>query len=106
MKTAQPSKRNERQKTLGLTTWVLRLRIKDRHAPCLLRQSSALKALERERRLLLGYDMAALIKGAIKEGLSLHSQTVQAVSAEYSTRRKQFKKAKFRLRASWSQSST
>ena len=35
-------------------------------------------------------------EGAAKEGLSLHSQTVQAVSEEYCTRRRQFKKAKLR----------
>jgi putative transposase len=113
MSKAKPSKSSERQKTLGLTTRVLRLRIKDRHAPFLLRQSRevnmvwnysqeiSLKVLERERRFMSGYDMAAFTKGATKEGLSLHSQTVQAVSEEYCTRRKQFKKAKLRWRASW-----
>ncbi len=44
--------------------------------------------------------MAAYTKGAAKEGLSLHSQTVQAVSKEYCIRRRQFKKAKLRWRGS------
>ena len=93
-------------------TRVLRLRIKDKHAKHLLEQSRevnqvwnysqdlALKVLEREQRFISAYDMAAYTKGAAKEGLSLHSQTVQAVSEEYCTRRKQFKKAKLRWRVS------
>lgn len=39
-------------------------------------------------------------KGASKEGLSLHSQTVQAVSEEYITRRKQFKTRRLSWRCS------
>ena len=44
--------------------------------------------------------MAAFTKGASKEGLRLHSQTIQAVSEEYCLRRKQFKKPKLRWRVS------
>ena len=108
----RPSKSAKRQEALGVTTKVLRLRIKDKHAAHLLAQSRevnqvwnysqdlALNVLAREHRFMSAYDMAAYTKGAAKEGLSLHSQTVQAVSEEYCTRRKQFKKAKLRWRVS------
>jgi putative transposase len=56
--------------------------------------------LERERRVCTGYDLDKLTRGASKEGLSLHSQTLQAIRAEYCTRRKQFKKTKLRWRVS------
>ena len=82
--------------------------IKDKHAKHLLEQSrevnqvwnycqeTSLKILARERRFCTGYDLDQLTAGATKEGLSLHSQTLQAVSAEYCTRRRQFKKVKLR----------
>ena len=90
----------------------LRVRIKDRHAKALLAfsvevnqvwnysQDLSLKVLEREHRFMSAFDIAAYTKGAGKEGLSLHSQTIQAVSEEYVTRRKQFKKQKLRWRVS------
>jgi len=93
-------------------TKVLRIRIKDKHAPHLLAQSrevnmvwnfcqeASLQILARERRFCTGYDLDQLTAGATKEGLSLHSQTVQAISAEYCTRRRQFRKAKLRWRIS------
>jgi putative transposase len=108
MKVARKSKSELRQESLGVTTRVLRLRIKDKHSNFLLAQSRevndvwnfsqdlSLKVLEREHRFMSAYDMAAFTKGAAKEGLTLHSQTVQAVSEEYCTRRRQFKKAKLR----------
>ena len=106
------SKSAQRQAALGVTTKVLRLRIKDKHATYLLAQSRevnmvwnysqdlALQVLQREHRFMSAYDMADYTKGAAKEGLSLHSQTIQAVSEEYCTRRRQFKKAKLRWRVS------
>lgn len=108
----RPSKSAKRQSALGLMTRVLRLRIKDKHASHLLEQSREVnqvwnycneisqQILQRERRFCTGYDLDKLTRGASKEGLSLHSQTVQAISAEYCTRRKQFKKAKLRWRVS------
>jgi len=54
----------------------------------------------REKRFLSGYDFAPFTKGAGKEGIPLHSQTIQAISEEYATRRKQFKKIKLRWRVS------
>ena len=59
------------------------------------------RILERERRFCAGYDLGKLTSGASKEGLSLHSQTVQAISAQYCVRRKQFKRAKLRWRVSY-----
>ena len=114
MKPVKPrlSKSAQRQAALGVTTKVLRLRIKDKHASLLLAQSRevnmvwnysqdlALQVLNRTGKFMSAYDMADYTKGAAKEGLSLHSQTVQAVSEEYCTRRRQFKKAKLRWRVS------
>jgi hypothetical protein len=51
-------------------------------------------------RSVSGYDFAPFTKGAGKEGIPLHSQTIQAISEEYATRRKQFKKVKLRWRVS------
>jgi hypothetical protein len=90
----------------------LRVRIKDRHAKLLIElgsevntvwnfsQDLSLKVLEREQRFMSAFDIAAYTKCAGKEGLRLHSQTIQAVSEEYGTRRKQFKKLKLRWRVS------
>lgn len=112
MKMGSHSKSSKRQSALGVMTRVLRLRIKDKHAKHLLEQSrevnqvwnycqeTSLKMLARERRFCTGYDLDQLTTGATKEGLSLHSQTLQAISAEYCTRRKQFKRAKLRWRVS------
>ena len=94
------------------STRVLRVRIKDKHAAelreaaCWVNQvwnycnELSFRVWERERRLLSGYDFAPYTAGATKEGLPLHSQTVQAVSEEFATRRKQFKKVKLRWRVS------
>lgn len=112
MKMGSNSKSTKRQSALGVMTRVLRFRIKDKHAKHLLEQSrevnqvwnycqeTSLKILARERRFCTGYDLDQLTAGATKEGLSLHSQTLQAVSAEYCTRRRQFKKVKLRWRVS------
>lgn len=90
----------------------LRVRIKDRHVKSLLAlanevnmvwnysQDLSLQVLRRENRFMSAFDMAAYTKGAGKEGMALHSQTVQAISEEYCTRRKQFKKSKLRWRVS------
>lgn len=106
------SKSAKRHIALGVTTKVLRLRIKDKHAGHLLTQSrevnqvwnfcneTSQKILEREQRFCTGYDLDQLTAGAAKEGLSLHSQTIQAISSEYCTRRRQFKKCKLRWRVS------
>jgi putative transposase len=94
------------------STRVLRLRLKDKHADFLRTLAAevnfvwnycneiAVKVLQREQRFIGAYELDALTAGATKAGLSLHSQTVQAVSAEYVTRRKQFKKRQLRWRVS------
>jgi putative transposase len=100
------------QSFVAPSTRVLRLRLKDKHAPFLRQMSRdvnlvwnysqdlALKVFERERRFLSAFEIAKFTRGATKEGLNLHSQTVQAVSEEYVLRRKQFKKVKLRWRVS------
>jgi len=93
-------------------TRVLRLRIKDKHASVLRDRAMWVNQIwnycndlqqqvwHREKRLLSGYDFAPFTKGAGKEGIPLHSHTIQAISEEYATRRKQFKKVKLRWRVS------
>ncbi len=82
-------------------TRVLHLRIKDKHAAVLRdRAMWTNQVWRREKRFLSGYDFAPFTKGAGKEGIPLHSQTIQAISEEYATRRKQFKKVKLRWRIS------
>ena len=95
-----------------MTTRVLRSRVKDKHAAHFLRQAREVntvwnfcnetgqKILDRENRFCSGYDLDHLTAGATKAGLSLHSQTLQAISAEYCTRRAQFKKRRLRWRVS------
>ena len=93
-------------------TKVLRLRLKDKHARFLgdlAREVNfvwnycnelQITMFNRERRFLSGYDFAKFTCGATKEGLHLHAQTVQAITQEYATRRKQFRK----VRLSWRKS--
>ena len=57
------------------------------------------KYLKRTDEFLSSYDIDKYTKGASKE-CGLHSQTIQAISAELVTRRKQFKKAKLKWRVS------
>src|SRR6202140_4878516 len=91
---------------------VLRLRLKDKHAKFLsgLRRGAnfvwnycnelQIMMFNRERRCLSGFDFAKFTRGATKEGLHLHSQTVQAIAEEYATRRRQFRKVWLSLRKS------
>jgi putative transposase len=93
-------------------TKVLRLRLKDKHAKFLGELAGEvnfvwnycnelqIKIFNRERRFLSGYDFATFTRGATKEGLHLHSQTVQAIAEEYATRRRQFRKVRLGWRKS------
>jgi transposase len=93
-------------------TKVLRLRLKDKHAKFLSGLSREVNFVwnycnelqitmfNRERRFLSGYDFAKFTRGATKEGLRLHSQTVQAIEQEYATRRRQCRKVRLRWRKS------
>ena len=90
----------------------LRVRIKDKHAKALDAMASEVnfvwnfvnelsyKHTQRTGKFFSAYDIAKYTAGASKEGLRVHSQTVQGVSEEYVIRRKQFKKAKLRWRVS------
>ncbi|GAB7549440.1 RNA-guided endonuclease InsQ/TnpB family protein [Cupriavidus sp. 8B] len=94
------------------TTRTLRLRLKDRHAALLRAQARevnfvwnylnelSLKILEREGRFCSSAELDRYTAGAAKQGLSLHSQTVQAISKELVTRRRQFKKRRLAWRKS------
>ena len=89
----------------------LKLRVKDKHAPLLLQTArqvnfvwNFINALSsrsiRERgKWLSAYDIQKYTDGASRE-LGLHSQTVQRVSVEYVTRRRQFKRARLNWRKS------
>ena len=89
----------------------LKLRIKDQHAKVLIQLASevnfvwnyvndlSFKHLKRTDEFLSAFDIAQYTKGASKE-CGLHSQTIQAVTEELVTRRKQFKKAKLKWRVS------
>lgn len=95
-----------------VSTRVLKLRMKDKHAPALLRMARDvnfvwnycnelwLKVLERERRFMSGFDFHPYTRGASKAGLCVGTAVFQQVSDEYATRRRQFKKAKLRWRVS------
>ena len=89
----------------------LKLRIKDKYAKVLIQLASevnfvwnyvndlSFKHLKRKGEFLSAFDIAQYTKGTSKE-CGLHSQTIQAVTEELVTRRKQFKKAKLKWRVS------
>ena len=89
----------------------LKLRIKDKHCKVLIQLASevnlvwnyvndlGLKHLQRTGKFFSAYDIAKYTAGASKQ-LNLHSQTIQSVTEELVTRRKQFKKAKLKWRVS------
>lgn len=89
----------------------LKLRMKDKHCKMLDQLASevnfvwnyvndlSFNHLKRKGEFLSAYDIAKYTKGASKE-CNLHSQTIQAVTEEFVTRRKQFKKAKLKWRVS------
>lgn len=82
------------------TTRTLRLRLKNRHAALLDAQARevsfagnyinelSLKILTREGRFCSNVELDRYTAGATKEGLPLHSQTVQAISKELVTHRR------------------
>ena len=90
----------------------LRVRIKDKHAKALDAMACevnmvwnfvnelSFKHTQRTGKFFSAYDLDKYTSGATKEGLKIHSQTLQSITAEYVTRRKQFKKAKLRWRVS------
>ena len=89
----------------------LKLRIKDKHCKVLDQLASEVnfvwnyvndlgfRHLKRKGEFLSAFDIAKYTKGTSKE-CNLHSQTIQAVTEELVTRRKQFKKAKLKWRIS------
>ena len=96
---------------MGVKT--LKVRIKDKHATVLNAMAREVnfvwnfcndlsyKHLQKTGKFFSAYDLDKYTTGATKEGLHISSTTVQAVSAELVTRRRQFKKAKLRWRTSF-----
>lgn len=92
-------------------TKTLKVRVRDKHAKQLNAMAYSVnfvwnyinelshRSIAERKKFLSGYDIDKYTKGANKE-LGLHSQTLQEVSKEYVTRRKQFKKAKLNWRKS------
>ena len=90
----------------------LKLRIKDKHSKMLNELASqvnfvwnyvndlSFKHLQRKQQFFSAFDMSQYTAGASKAGINLNSNTIQAVTEEFVTRRKQFKKAKLRWRIS------
>ena len=95
-----------------IATKTLRLRVKDQHAKMLYAQArevnfvwNFINELSEKHTRITGkffsaYDLNQYTTGATKVGLSLHSQTIQAINEEFVTRRVQFRK----LRLSWRKS--
>lgn len=93
-------------KASSLLTKTLKLRVKDKHARVLCEQAHEVnfvwnfvnelsaKHTQKTGKFFSKYDLHEYTNGTTKEGLSLHSQSVQAISDEYVTRRKQFKRRK------------
>jgi putative transposase len=94
------------------TMRTLHIRIRDKHAAHLRVLAYAtnqvwnycnalsIRVFERERRFMSGYDLQTYTNGASKEGINLHSQTIQAIASEYATRRKQSRKVRLAWRKS------
>ena len=110
-----PVKKNpdtELAKDQRTTMRTLHIRIRDKHAKFLRAlaydvnqvwnfcNALSTKAFEREHRFMSGFDLQKYTDGASKEGINLHSQTIQAIASEYATRRKQFKKVRLAWRKS------
>jgi putative transposase len=93
------------------STKTLKVRVKDKHAHLLSQQAKAVnfvwnyinelssRSIKERGVFLSEFDLHPYTKGAGKE-LGLHSQTLQCVAKEYTTRRKQFKKARLNWRKS------
>jgi IS605 OrfB family transposase len=100
------------QDSIMHTTRVLRLRLKDKHAAALSAMARevnfvwnyvnelSFKVWQRERRCMGEYEIDHYTAGATRQGLKLHSTTVQSISKELVTRRRQHKKVKLRWRVS------
>jgi hypothetical protein len=111
---AKPEKRKYVRpvKDEHFSTKVLHLRLKDKHSRWLdhlacqvnfvwnFCNEHSIKVLQREQRFCSAFDLHPYMAGAAKEGLDLHSQTLQGVAEEFVTRRKQFKKARLNWRVS------
>lgn len=92
-------------------TKTLKVRVKDKHVKLLRKQAMAVnfvwnyinelshRSIKERGVFLSAYDIQRYTNGSGKE-LGLHSQTIQSITTEHATRRKQFKKAKLVWRKS------
>jgi putative transposase len=93
-------------------TLVLRLRLKDKHAPALCKMARAVnlvwnfsndlsfRMFERERKFASGFELEKFFNGASQEGLGIGSAVFQEVAREFVQKRKAAKKVKLKWRAS------
>jgi len=96
----------------GEVVRVLRVRIKDRHAPALDEMARAVnfvwnycnelsvRVFERERRFIRSAEMQRFLAGASKEGLAIGSAVFQQVAEDYCKARSQHRKVKLAWRKS------
>src|SRR5690554_4730471 len=96
---------------MKMHTKTLKVRVKDKHVKLLRKQAMAVnfvwnyinelshRSIKERGVFLSAYDIQRYTNGSGKE-LGLHSQTIQSITAEHATRRKQFKKAKLDWRKS------
>ena len=89
---SQPDAVDASEQRKGVRT--LRIRITDKHAMSLSELARevnlvwnfvndlSMKVFQRECRFMSGYDLQKYTNGASKEGLRLHSQTIQGMAAE------------------------
>ena len=92
-------------------TKTLKVRVRDRHLPLLNSMARSVnfvwnfvnelsqRSIKERGVFLSAYDVQKYTNGAGKD-LGLHSQTVQRIAVEYTTRRRQFKKARLNWRKS------
>lgn len=92
-------------------TKTLKVRVRDKHRPLLNQMARSVnfvwnyinelshRSIKERGVFLSAFDLHPYTKGSGKE-LGLHSQTLQMISKEYVTRRKQFKKSRLNWRRS------
>ena len=90
----------------------LKIRVKDKHSNDLCQQAKSVnfvwnyvndlssRSIRERGHFLSNYDLQSYTNGSAKD-LGLHSQTVQCICKEYSTRRKQFKRSKLNWRTTF-----
>lgn len=111
-KQSSPKPAASKKPDSGLTTRVLRVRIKDKHASALRAMACEVNLVwnyandlsyrvwQRERRFMSGFDFAPYTNGASKAGLGIGSAVFQEVCEEFAKKRRQAGKVKLAWRVS------